>query len=75
MIVLSKMTSLSNKKISECVNIPTIGYQNSKFCRGKVDVLYAAMNLIKVKRLRLILINKARCLKPSKSFFKINENI
>ena len=69
MIVLSKMTSLSNKKISECVNIPTIGYQNSKFCRGKVDVLYKAMNLIKGEEIKININQQSQVFKTIKNFF------
>lgn len=70
MIVLSKMTSLSNRKISECVNIPTIGYQNSKFCRGKVDVLYAAMNLIKGEEIKININQQSQVFKTIKKFFQ-----
>lgn len=69
MIVLSKMTSSSNRKISECVNIPTIGYQNSKFCRGKVDVLYAAMNLIKGDEIKIKINQQSLVFKTIKKFF------
>jgi len=69
MIVLSKMTSSTNRKISECVNIPTIGYQNSKFCRGKVDVLYAAMNLIKGDEIKIKINQQSQVFKTIKKFF------
>ena len=69
MIVLSKMTSSTNRKISECVNIPTIGYQNSKFCRGKVDVLYAAMNLIKGDEIKIKINQQSLVFKTIKNFF------
>ena len=69
MIVSSKMTALSNRKISECVNIPTIGYQNSKFCRGKVDVLYAAMNLIKGGEIKININQQSQVFRTIKKFF------
>jgi len=53
LIVLSKMTSSANQAVSKKLKIPTIGYHNDKFCRGKVDVFYSAIGLINKDELKI----------------------
>ena len=70
LIVLSKMSTAANKKVSENVSIPLIGYKNTNFCNGKVDVMYAALGLLKGEEIKININQQSVAFKHLVNFFK-----
>src|SRR6056300_1608276 len=72
LIVLSKMSNASNKKVSENVSIPIVGYKNTNFCNGKVDVMYAALGLLKGDEIKINIDQQSTIFKQLINFFQKN---
>lgn len=72
LIVLSKMSTAANKKVSESVSIPLVGYKNTNFCNGKVDVMYAALGLLKGEEIKININQQSAAFKHLTNFFKKN---
>ena len=70
LIVLSKMSTASNKKVSENISIPIVGYKNTNFCNGKVDVMYAALGLLKGEEIKININQQSAAFKHIINFFK-----
>ena len=72
LIVLSKMSNASNKKVSENISIPIVGYKNTNFCNGKVDVMYAALGLLKGDEIKININQQSTAFKQLINFFQKN---
>ena len=70
LIVLSKMSTASNKKVSENISIPIVGYKNTNFCNGKVDVMYAALGLLKGEEIKININQQSAAFKHIINFLK-----
>ena len=66
------MSNASNKKVSENISIPIVGYKNTNFCNGKVDVMYAALGLLKGDEIKININQQSTVFKQLINFFQKN---
>ena len=64
------MSTAANKKVSENVSVPLVGYKNTNFCNGKVDVMYTAIGLLKGEEIKIDINQQSAAFKHLINFFK-----